>query len=123
MNDLDPFRKRAKQLVRQHRAGTYVVAERLRRSLPRFAGLSDREVLAADFALHDAQQVIAAELGFAGPHLRAHLGLRGRDGGPQEGTGARGPERGPRAPMVVRGRPAARVGGFLTAGSARRGMR
>lgn len=41
------------------------VAEQLRRSLPRFAGLTDREVLTASFALHDAQQVIAAGLGFA----------------------------------------------------------
>jgi catechol 2,3-dioxygenase-like lactoylglutathione lyase family enzyme len=65
MNDLEPLRKRAKQLVRQHHAGVHVVADRLRRSLPQFTGLSDREVLDADFALHDAQQVIAAELGFA----------------------------------------------------------
>jgi catechol 2,3-dioxygenase-like lactoylglutathione lyase family enzyme len=64
MNELEPFRKRAKQLVRQHHDGVHVVADRLRRSLPRFEGLSDREVLDADFALHDAQQVIATELGF-----------------------------------------------------------
>jgi uncharacterized glyoxalase superfamily protein PhnB len=64
MNELENVRKRAKQLVRQHHAGVHVVAARLRRSLPRFAALSDSEVLAADFALHDAQQVIAVELGF-----------------------------------------------------------
>jgi catechol 2,3-dioxygenase-like lactoylglutathione lyase family enzyme len=65
MDDLENLRKRAKLLVRQHHAGVHVVAERLRRSLPRFAVLTDCEVLDADFALHDAQQVIATELGFA----------------------------------------------------------
>ena len=65
MNDLEPLRKRAKHLVRQHRAGVHVVAQRIRRSLPQFAGMSDREVLAADFALHDAQHLLAVELGFA----------------------------------------------------------
>jgi len=64
MDDLEQHRKRAKQLVRQHRDGVQVVAERLRRSLPRLAGLTDREVLAADFALHDAQHVVAVELGY-----------------------------------------------------------
>lgn len=34
--------------------------------LPRFANLSDVEVLEAPFALHDAQQLLALELGFAG---------------------------------------------------------
>jgi catechol 2,3-dioxygenase-like lactoylglutathione lyase family enzyme len=65
MNELEPLRKRAKQIVRQHRAGVHVVADRLRRSLPQFAGMTDREVLAADFALHDAQHLLAVELGFA----------------------------------------------------------
>jgi catechol 2,3-dioxygenase-like lactoylglutathione lyase family enzyme len=64
MNDLEQYRKRAKHLVRQHRSRSYAVTERLRRSLPRLAGMSDRQVLDAPFALHDAQQVIAAELGF-----------------------------------------------------------
>ena len=64
MDDLENLRKRAKHLVRQHRDGMHVVAPRLRAALPRLAGLSDREVLAAGFALHDAQQVIATELGF-----------------------------------------------------------
>jgi catechol 2,3-dioxygenase-like lactoylglutathione lyase family enzyme len=65
MNDLEPLRKRAKHLVRQHRAGVHVVAERIRRSLPQYAGMTDTEVLAADFALHDAQHLLAVELGFA----------------------------------------------------------
>jgi hypothetical protein len=37
---------------------------RIRRSHPAYGGLTDREVLTADFALHDAQRVIAMELGF-----------------------------------------------------------
>lgn len=65
MNDLEPLRKRAKHLVRQHRAGVHVVADRIRRSLPQYAGMTDREVLDADFALHDAQHLVAVELGFA----------------------------------------------------------
>ncbi len=65
MNDLEPLRKRAKHLVRQHRAGVHVVADRIRRSLPQYAGMTDREVLDADFALHDAQHLLAVELGFA----------------------------------------------------------
>jgi catechol 2,3-dioxygenase-like lactoylglutathione lyase family enzyme len=64
VNDLEPHRKRAKHLVRQHHAGVHVVAHRIRQALPRFAGMTDREVLDADFALHDAQHLLAVELGF-----------------------------------------------------------
>jgi catechol 2,3-dioxygenase-like lactoylglutathione lyase family enzyme len=64
VDDLENLRKRAKHLLHQHHDGVHVVAPRLRAALPRFVGLTDREVLAADFALHDAQQVIATELGF-----------------------------------------------------------
>lgn len=65
MNDLENLRKRAKQVVREHRAGLVTVAERIRRGLPRFAEMTDSEVLGAPFALNDAQQLIASELGFA----------------------------------------------------------
>ena len=64
-NDLENLRKRAKQLVRQHRAGDFELPERMRRSLPRFAAMSDRDALAAPFALHDAQELLAREHGFA----------------------------------------------------------
>jgi hypothetical protein len=47
--------KRAKTLVKQ----------RLRRSLSRFADLSDKAVLAAPFALADALEVVAREEGFS----------------------------------------------------------
>ena len=64
VNDHENLRKRAKQIVRDHRAGLVTVAERLRRGLPRLAHMSDAEVL-APFALHDAQQLLASESGFA----------------------------------------------------------
>jgi catechol 2,3-dioxygenase-like lactoylglutathione lyase family enzyme len=65
VNELENLRKRAKQIVRDHRAGLVTVAERLRQGLPRFAGMSDREVLDAPFSLHDAQLLVALERGFA----------------------------------------------------------
>ena len=65
MSDIENLRKRAKQVVRDHRSGLITVAERLRRGLPAFEGMSDAEVLSAPFALHDAQQLIAGEQGFA----------------------------------------------------------
>jgi catechol 2,3-dioxygenase-like lactoylglutathione lyase family enzyme len=65
VDDAENLRKRAKNIVRDHRSGLVTVAERLRRGLPRFATMSDPEVLAAPFALHDAQQLLAAEAGFA----------------------------------------------------------
>ncbi len=64
MNDLENLRKRAKHVVRQHRNREYIVAERIRRTLPQFAGLTDGAVLDTPFALHDAQELIAMELGF-----------------------------------------------------------
>ena len=64
VNDLENLRKRAKQLVRDHRSRSYLVPDRIRRALPRYSGMTDREVLDADFALHDAQELLAAELGF-----------------------------------------------------------
>ena len=65
VNDVENLRKRAKNIARDHRTGLVTVAERLRRGLPRFAEMSDVEVLEAPFALHDAQQLLAHELGFA----------------------------------------------------------
>jgi catechol 2,3-dioxygenase-like lactoylglutathione lyase family enzyme len=64
MNDLENLRKRAKHLVRQHRNREYIVAERIRRTLPQYAGLTDGAVLDSPFALHDAQELLAMELGF-----------------------------------------------------------
>lgn len=63
--NIENLRKRAKTLVKQHRAGYYPVAARLRRALPRFADLPDKAILGERFALADALEVIAQELGFA----------------------------------------------------------
>jgi catechol 2,3-dioxygenase-like lactoylglutathione lyase family enzyme len=65
-HDLANLKKRAKRLVREHRERYVPVAERLRQWLPIFAGKSDRAVLDAPFALHQAQELIARELGFEG---------------------------------------------------------
>jgi uncharacterized glyoxalase superfamily protein PhnB len=62
--DLENLRKRAKQIVREHRSGLVTLAPRLRQGLERFAGMTDHEVLDAAFSLHDAQQLLAIEHGF-----------------------------------------------------------
>jgi uncharacterized glyoxalase superfamily protein PhnB len=76
MDELENIRKRAKQLVRDHRSRLITLPERIRRSTPGFAGMSDDEILDARFILSDAQRLVAAELGFtsweelvAAPHL------------------------------------------------------
>jgi catechol 2,3-dioxygenase-like lactoylglutathione lyase family enzyme len=66
MDGLENIRKRAKQLVRDHRAGLITVPERIRRGLPRFAQMTDQEILAARFRLSDAQQLLAVEFGYGG---------------------------------------------------------
>lgn len=65
MDELENIRKRAKQLVRDHRAGLITLPERIRQGAPKYAAMTDREILDARFTLGDAQQLIAAELGFA----------------------------------------------------------
>jgi catechol 2,3-dioxygenase-like lactoylglutathione lyase family enzyme len=62
---LENLRKRAKTLVRQHRAGYHPVAAKLRAAVPRFANLADQTILDATFTLADAQGVIAREAGYA----------------------------------------------------------
>ena len=63
MSRLEIYRKQAKQLVRWHRAGSYSIGSHIRR-LARYAHLSDREALALDFALHEAQEIVALEAGY-----------------------------------------------------------
>ncbi len=65
MPNLENLKKRAKTLVKQHRAAHIPVATRLRRGHPPFAALSDKMILAARFALVDALEVVAREEGFA----------------------------------------------------------
>ena len=64
MLNLDNLKKQAKQLVRWHREGYYPVAQRIRAALPRYHELDDRAILSKPFALADAQELIARELGF-----------------------------------------------------------
>lgn len=64
MPHLETLKKHAKQLVRWRRDGQHTVAERLRTGLPRFAAMTDAEILAADFTLAQAQEIIARENGF-----------------------------------------------------------
>lgn len=66
MPNLENLRKQAKQYLRWHRDRYYPVAAIIRRYLPRFQHLSDPEILAADFRLSDAQELVAREKGFEG---------------------------------------------------------
>jgi catechol 2,3-dioxygenase-like lactoylglutathione lyase family enzyme len=59
---LDTYRKQAKLLLRWHREGNYSIGERVRH-LERYRALTDREVLALEFTLTMAQEVVAAEAG------------------------------------------------------------
>ena len=66
MPNLENFKKQAKQYLRWHRERYYPVAAILREYLPRFRQLSDGEILAADFRLADAQEVVARVEGYEG---------------------------------------------------------
>lgn len=61
---LDVYRKQAKQLVRWHRDSNYSIGGRIRQ-LARYASVTDREALALEFPLHEAQEIIALEAGYA----------------------------------------------------------
>ena len=63
MSSLENLKKQAKALVRLHREKSYHLAIVARSVLPRYASMSDREVLAADFKLGDAQELIARQNG------------------------------------------------------------
>lgn len=65
MAKIETYRKRAKQIVRWHREGNYSVGGKVRQ-IERFRGLKDAEVLAMPLPLALAQEVVAAEAGFAG---------------------------------------------------------
>ncbi len=64
MPNIDNLKKQAKQVLRWHRERYYPVAAVMRASLPRFRGLSDKQVLDADFKLADAQELVARQEGF-----------------------------------------------------------
>jgi len=64
MSNLENLKKQAKLLVRQHRDGYYPVATQIRTALARYGHLDDRQVLASDSRLSDAQELIARKAGF-----------------------------------------------------------
>ena len=63
MSRLDIYKKQAKQLVRWHREGNHSIGGRIR-GLARYETLTDREALALEFPLHEAQEIIALEAGY-----------------------------------------------------------
>ena len=79
MLNIDHLRRQAKLYLRWHREQYYPVAARLRAMLPRYRGLTDREILAQRFRLSDAQELVARTVGFDswealrwGSHLVTH---------------------------------------------------
>ena len=65
MPSLENLKKQAKLVLRWHRTGYHPVAAQIRAVLPRFRDLSDSEILAGDFKLSDAQELVARQAGFA----------------------------------------------------------
>lgn len=63
MSRLDIYKKQAKQLVRWHREGNHSIGGRIR-GLARYQMLTDREALALEFPLREAQEIIALESGY-----------------------------------------------------------
>src|SRR6185312_13032247 len=63
MSNLENLKKQAKALVRLHRERSYHLAIVARAVLPKFASMTDRQVLTADFRLGDAQELIARQHG------------------------------------------------------------
>jgi catechol 2,3-dioxygenase-like lactoylglutathione lyase family enzyme len=64
MPNIDNLKKQAKRHVRWHREGRITVCTILRAGLPRFAALTDQEILAQPFRLADAQELVARKAGF-----------------------------------------------------------
>jgi catechol 2,3-dioxygenase-like lactoylglutathione lyase family enzyme len=64
MPNFENLKKQAKLYVRWHRDGYHPVAARIRAVLPRFSAMSDADVLASDFKLADAQELVARAAGF-----------------------------------------------------------
>ncbi len=65
MLSLENLKKQAKRYQRWHRQGRHVVAAQIRADLPRFAQLSDAEIMAMPFKLAHAQEIVARQSGFA----------------------------------------------------------
>jgi hypothetical protein len=64
MPDLENLKKQAKLILRWHRERHYPVAAQIRGLMPRFLNMPDPEILAANFKLSDAQEMVARQHGF-----------------------------------------------------------
>ena len=64
MPNLENLRKQARLILRWHRDRYHPVAAQLRAGLPRYAGMTDSEILAQSFKLGDAQELVARQNGF-----------------------------------------------------------
>lgn len=64
MPRIENLRKQAKQYLKWHRERYFPVAAEIRSVLPRFRDLDDVDILAADFRLGDAQELVARQRGF-----------------------------------------------------------
>jgi catechol 2,3-dioxygenase-like lactoylglutathione lyase family enzyme len=64
MPNLENLKKQAKLYLRWHRDRYYPVAAQIRALLPRFQHLTDQDVLAHNFKLSDAQELVAKKTGF-----------------------------------------------------------
>src|SRR3954464_6311570 len=64
MPNLENLRKQAKLVLRWHRDRHYPVAAQIRAGLPRFGQMTDSEILAQNFKLSDAQEMVARQHGF-----------------------------------------------------------
>jgi uncharacterized glyoxalase superfamily protein PhnB len=64
MPNLENLKKQAKLIVRWHRERHYPVAAQIRELMPRFSNMPDAEILAANFKLNDAQEMVARQHGF-----------------------------------------------------------
>jgi catechol 2,3-dioxygenase-like lactoylglutathione lyase family enzyme len=64
MPNLENLKKQAKLILRWHREKHYPVAAQIRGLMPRFLNMPDSEILAANFKLSDAQEMVARQHGF-----------------------------------------------------------
>jgi catechol 2,3-dioxygenase-like lactoylglutathione lyase family enzyme len=64
MPNLENLKKQAKLILRWHRERYYPVAAQIRAVLPRYRQFSDQDILAQNFKLSDAQEMIARQAGF-----------------------------------------------------------
>src|ERR1700679_3216354 len=64
MPNLENLKKQPKSILRWHRERDYPLAAQNRELLPRFVNTPDAEILAANFKLSDAQEMVARQHGF-----------------------------------------------------------